>query len=730
MKKPKQHQRKAIKAVIRGFETHNRGKLIMACGTGKTLIAGWIREAMKAGCTLFMAPSNALLAQTLQAWREVSKTPFEALAVCSDASVANGRDEDLPVAHVGAAVTTDYQEIAKFISSTGNRVVLCTYQSSEALALAMSLVSVPEFDLVIADEAHRTTGGADHLFTTVTHPDRIRAAKRLFMTATPRLYFDNHVDEIVSMDNEELYGPTFHELDFAEAIKLGLLTDYELLIVGVSPEAEREAEQLIKTNPRLKVADRHITARNLAVNIAILRAIKERKLKRVITFHNSCPKASAAADFLPQLQEWMPKKYQTNIKLWARTVNHTMDIGDRHELMRQFVALKGPGVLTNARCLGEGVDVPTVDAIAFMDSKKSKIEIAQSVGRAIRLSPGKEKSYIILPVIMLPGDDQEQVNGRSFKPALDVINALRAHDSTLMDQMQHWNDRKSNGVGGLRGMRGGDGGRKITFDVPADCDQKIAGWFVTRVINANTKLAERLARLSAKSALSADENVWLRARISDVTHGRVTKRQSVTLISAVAAKHGVTVNPKSSTDTMRRALHYCLTNGFRPTAKSRLGQALNSNRYDPDVSPDVAKLVTQCLAYPTETQCRNSQRLLRMADELEKFVKANGCRPPATMKLNGWFSKTAKACRSQLDSLKGRGWFDKMRAIPSGRHGGQLRGDKAKLQALRKFCHDNARRPNYKDSDTLYSLTRPRVLREASSTLRRGVQQILQEYPQ
>jgi predicted helicase len=223
----------------------------MACGTGKTLIAGWVREAMKAGCALFMAPSNALLAQTLQEWRQNSATPFEALAVCSDVSVADGDDaDDLPAANVGAAVTTDYRDIAKFISSTGTRVVLCTYQSSEALAQAMSLVSVPEFDLAIADEAHRTAGGSDHVFPSIVHPEKIRAAKRLFMTATPRFYFDSKENDVVSMDNEELYGPVFHELDFAEAIKLGLLTAYEVLVVGVSPEAEKEAVQLIKKNPR------------------------------------------------------------------------------------------------------------------------------------------------------------------------------------------------------------------------------------------------------------------------------------------------------------------------------------------------------------------------------------------------------------------------------------------------------------------------------------------------
>lgn len=669
-KTPRPHQRAAVKAVVKGFKSHKRGKLIMACGTGKTLIAGWVREALKATCTLFMAPSNALLAQTLQAWREVSKKPFEALAVCSDVTVADGRDEDdLPAAAVGTAVTTDYQEISKFICGTGPRVVLCTYQSSEALALAMSLVKVPEFDLAIADEAHRTTGGADHLFPSITHPEKIRAAKRLFMTATPRFYFDNHVDEIVSMDNEELYGPTFFELDFAEAIRLKLLTDYEILIVGVSPEAEKGAEQLINENPRLKVGDRRMTARQLAVHIAILRTIKERKLERVITFHNSCPKASAAADFLPQLQEWMPKKYQTDVKLWARTVNHTMDIGDRHELMRQFVALKGPGVLTNARCLGEGVDVPTVDAIAFMDSKKSKIEIAQSVGRAIRLSPGKEKSYIILPVIMLPGDDAEQINSKSFKPAFDVINALRAHDSTLMDQLQHWDDKGSHGVGGRRGQGGGDEGRKITFDVPADCDPEIAEWFVCRSLERKSYgdwllTMNRIKKhVAAKKCLTEEESAWLltqKRRFKYLSSGSQEKVHPYLYLVGASRR---TINRIAELPAM---LNEAKKLGYRTHAMS---VALKSLRvaYKNSSDESFKATVDELKRIPPQSSLLTANRL-RLAAQLDAWVTEHGTRPSCQDKsLHPAYTWVNKARRNTkfLEGVRSKKWLKKFFQLPT-----------------------------------------------------------------
>jgi superfamily II DNA or RNA helicase len=659
-KTPRPHQKKAIKAVVHGFQTHDRGKLVMACGTGKTLIAGWIREAMKAGCTLFMAPSNALLAQTLQAWREVSKTPFEALAVCSDASVANGRDEDdLPTANVGAAVTTDYQHIATFISSTGPRVVLCTYQSSEALAAAMSLVSVPAFDLAIADEAHRTTGGSGHLFPTIVHPEKIRATKKLFMTATPRFYFDDGDDEIVSMDNEEHYGPVFHELDFAEAIKLGLLTDYEVLVVGVSPDAEKEAMQLLEKNPRLKVADRKMTARNLAVNIAILRTIKERGLERIITFHNSCSKASAAADFLPLLHDWMPSKYRAADTLWARTVNHTMDISDRHELLRQFVALKGPGILTNARCLGEGVDVPTVDAVAFMDAKKSKTEIAQTVGRAIRLSPGKTKSYIILPVIMLPGDDPEQINSKSFKPAFDVINALRAHDSTLMDQLQHWKDRGSHGERGQTGGDGGDGGRKITFDIPAECDPDIAGWFICRVCRRPTawEHSYSLAMQEAKSGkITNKTRAWLLAQRRNSKSGCLTiERQTL-----VAPLFSLLGRVNNMIERSAGILKLAIERGFRDKAASR--SALACRAKYPTLSAAV-------LSLPTPTGFKRRRELSTLADQFDTLVRENGVRPALTSpalphRFWAWVLSAEKN-PSELQGIRSKTWLRRLRTIPT-----------------------------------------------------------------
>lgn len=644
-KTPRPHQTAAVKAVVKGFRSHNRGKLIMACGTGKTLIAGWVRDALKSGLTLFMAPSNALLAQTLKAWREVSREPFEALAVCSDKTVA-GDEEDLRASDIGTTVTTDYQSIAEFICSSGPRVVFCTYQSSEALALAMGLVHVPAFDLAVADEAHRTTGQVDHCFPTIVHPDKIRATKKLFMTATPRFYFENLETELASMDNEELYGPVFHELDFAEAIQLELLTDYEILVVGVSPEATAEAEELLKKNPYLKVGDRNMAAKDLAVHIAIMKTIKERKLSRVITFHGSCARATATAHFLPQLQAWMPEKYRTAVPVWASTVNYSMDISDRQVRLQEFVDLEGPGVITNSHCLGEGVDVPAVDGIAFMDAKKSKIEIAQAVGRAIRLSPGKKKSFVILPVIMLPGDDPEQISNKSFKPAFGVINALRAHDSTLMDQLQSWNagSHRGNSTGS---SYEGDGARKIEFDIPADCDPRIADWFVTRA-HTNGDAAwgamnERVThKLRRRESLDAAERAWALGQRALLQR----RQRSVSRYRRDGVRKWIeafnVLYPVRSTrsEALARVLKACETTGHQPISSDADAWVVKTENLAAGWSEENKAAQRIILSYPTFQAYRDRKRAGEMADRVDAIVRETGCRPtqcdPDQTKVVSW----------------------------------------------------------------------------------------------
>ena len=241
--KPREHQREAIRDVVKGFTKSNRGQLIMACGTGKTLTSLFIKEKLAAERTLVLVPSLSLLKQTMQVWRVNARVPFEALPVCSDETVG-GSNEDAAVAHtseLGVPVTTDPHEVAAFLRRrSGPRVVFATYQSSPRIAAAFAVGRVPAFDLVVADEAHRVAGIESSDFATVLDDAEIKARRRLFMTATPR-YFTGRVLkaaqdadlEVASMDDPAKFGSVFHRLTFGEAIKRNLLTDYQVAVVGV-----------------------------------------------------------------------------------------------------------------------------------------------------------------------------------------------------------------------------------------------------------------------------------------------------------------------------------------------------------------------------------------------------------------------------------------------------------------------------------------------------------------
>ena len=240
------HVKEAFGATVKGFDTTDRGQLIMACGTGKTLAAMWISERLDAKRTLILVPSLSLLEQTLREWNANATKPFDYLAVCSDETVA---EKDEFVAHtseLGLPVTTDPDRIAAFLRRRGRRVVFATYQSSPQIAAAYS-GRTPRFDLAVADEAHRCTGLVGSEFTTILDPDRIKAKRRLFMTATPRIYTRRvrrevgKVDdlEIASMDDVDVFGPELHRLNFGASIERDLLSDYQVVVVGVSDSEYR-----------------------------------------------------------------------------------------------------------------------------------------------------------------------------------------------------------------------------------------------------------------------------------------------------------------------------------------------------------------------------------------------------------------------------------------------------------------------------------------------------------
>ena len=447
---PKPHQEEAIRNVLKGFQTSKRGKLILACGTGKTLTSLWIHERLGSKRTLFLVPSLSLINQTLLEWSTNAKQDFDRIIICSDDTVTHsGEDHAMSsTADLGIEVTTEPGVIAKFLKRKHSKpvVVFCTYQSSDRLTAAQKH-GAPSFDLAIADEAHRTTGYVESNFSAILDNAKIKSEKRLFMTATPRYFTDRVIEksqeleyEMASMDDKEKYGPVFHQLTFGAAIKGNLLSDYRVVIISASENERKMAEEavLVRTHEGL-----FTDARTFAAQIGLAKAIKKYNLHKIITFHSSVAKAKRFADLgvldsLPSIIKKLPESSKPSGEIWTSHISGLTPAGRRKTLLNQFAAFPKTtrAILTNCACLGEGVDVPTLDGVAFIDPKRSQVDIIQAVGRVIRKAEGVGKGTIVIPVFIDERDDEDAVlTSSAFKPVWQVIRALRAHDEVLAEEL-------------------------------------------------------------------------------------------------------------------------------------------------------------------------------------------------------------------------------------------------------------------------------------------------------
>lgn len=491
-KTPWAYQRTAINDVVKGFKTGDRGQLIMACGTGKTLTAWFITERLQAERVLVLVPSLSLLKQTMREWQTANpRRSFAALPVCSDETVGT-LGEDAAVSHtsdMGVPVTTDPAVIAEFLRKrSGPRVVFSTYQSSPQIAAAFRLGRAPQFDLVIADEAHRCAGPVSSDFATVLNPEKIRAHRRLFMSATPR-YFTGRIlreakeadYEIASMDDHTRFGDVFHRLSFSEAIDRKLLTDYQVAIIGVDDATYLDwARRGTLVTPDGK---RIIDARSLAGQIGLAKAMRKFDLHRVISFHSRVKAAREFAASMPAVLDWTPARHRPKGSLWSKYASGEMSAGERAMLIQHLKRLDDGerGLLANARCLAEGVDVPALDGVAFIDPRRAEVDIVQAVGRAIRKSETKTIGTVVIPVFIDTEEDAHAaLDSSAFKPVWDVIKALRAHDTELGEQLD-----------ALRREMGRNGGRpqlpsKIHVDVPATVSKDFVNAFRVHVVDATT----------------------------------------------------------------------------------------------------------------------------------------------------------------------------------------------------------------------------------------------------
>lgn len=475
------HQINALEAVQRGLATADRGKLIMACGTGKTFTSLKIAEKLAGagGRVLFLVPSLSLLSQTLTEWTQESEVPLHSFAVCSDSDVGKKRSADDDMVQTFThelryPATTNAkrlaEEMTKRYDSAHMSVVFSTYHSIATISEAQHEFDLAEFDLVICDEAHRTTGASfadqdESAFVRVHDADFLRAKKRLYMTATPRIYSaDAKITAaesnaaVYSMDSEEHYGKELFVINFSEAVQRGLLVDYKVIVLAVEEDlVSRRLQSLLSDdNNQLKVDD-------AAKIVGCWKALAKQGLdeglvhdpepmKRAVAFCQVIrPSAKArrhqvASVNIANMFQDVVEAYQeaeafeslnpeTAVRLIceAEHVDGSMNASQKEEKLNWLKADTPENtcrILSNVRCLSEGVDVPALDAVLFLTPRNSQVDVVQSVGRVMRNAPGKKLGYVVLPVVIPSGmEPHEALNdNQTYKVVWQVLQALRSHD--------------------------------------------------------------------------------------------------------------------------------------------------------------------------------------------------------------------------------------------------------------------------------------------------------------
>ncbi len=440
---PRPHQVAAIRDAQRHFikKKEQRGKLIMPCGTGKSLAAYWIAQKLGARQVVIAVPSLALIRQTLKVWLRESMAngqEVEWVCVCSDESAGRIERDDVAVLRqdLGVPCLTDPDDIADWLGKSNGKaargltVVFTTYQSGEALATAARRVKA-HFDLGIMDEAHKTVGAKDKLFSHLLYDKNLPITRRVFMTATERRY-QGESDEILSMDDPNVYGETFHHLSFKRALeyKPPILSDYKIVTIFVS---RNDVAQLIRKNvfvrPDKGPWDKEIEAEMLAALVALRKSMQKHPIRHAVSFHSSIRRAEVFKAHNDAFTQTFPK----DGPVATFHVSGKTPTGTRARLVKEFAETER-GLITNARCLSEGVDVPDIDCVMFADPRRSAIDIVQAVGRALRPARGKKMGYVIVPILHDANAKAEDIlNTETFQEILTTLRALAANDDRIVE---------------------------------------------------------------------------------------------------------------------------------------------------------------------------------------------------------------------------------------------------------------------------------------------------------
>jgi predicted helicase len=485
-KHPLPHQIEAIKKTHEYFKSHNRGKLIMACGTGKTYTSLKIaeQETKGQGLVLYLVPSIALLGQGMNSWMEDTSIPIKPVCVCSDEKASNLNDDtDTSIVDTPYPATTKVEiiirHLLKYEHSKGLVVVFSTYQSIEVIAQAQKAIlkqtggAFGKFNMIVCDEAHRTTGArgkdkAESNFTKIHNNSFIQGEKRLYMTATPRYYKENvkatakEKDVFLwSMDDENIFGEEIYRIGFGKAVSLGLLTDYKVLVLTISEDdLSDDMKESLKGNKELNLDDAskligciNGLSKRIKGDNGVTRKEDPGKMHRAVAFCSTIRKGRrsssiASMDFaeqFPQLAKYYkehdvkPEEQNDVVDISVKHIDGGMNAEIRAEAL-DWLKDKNIGenecrILSNVRCLSEGVDVPALDAVIFVTARDSQVDVVQSVGRVMRSfhrgEPDEKKyGYIIVPVVVPPDVEPNIIldNNDRFKVVWDILNALRAHD--------------------------------------------------------------------------------------------------------------------------------------------------------------------------------------------------------------------------------------------------------------------------------------------------------------
>ncbi len=477
-KKLREHQEAALVSVKAGLKEADRGKMIMACGTGKTFTSLKIAEELagKGKRVLFLVPSLSLLSQTLTEWTQESGTPLHSFAVCSDSDVGNKRKKHDDVVQTFAhelryPATTEPSrlalEMAKRHDAQHMSVVFSTYHSIDVISKAQHQHDLADFDLIICDEAHRTTGATfdkedESNFVKVHDKDFIRASKRLYMTATPRIYSDVAEAQaekdnamLYGMNKEEWYGKDLYVITFSEAVSRKLLVDYKVIVLAIDEmHVNKRLQSLLSDeNNQIKVDDAakivgcwkalskqgtqddliddHEAMRRAVAFCQVIEYQKDAKTHKVSSKNIASMFQTVVEAY--QEQEKVADESMRPLACEAAHVDGSMNASAKEEKLNWLKAEPPENtcrILSNVRCLSEGVDVPALDAVLFLTPRNSQVDVVQSVGRVMRNADGKKRGYVILPVVIPAGvEPHEALNdNKTYKVVWQVLQALRSHD--------------------------------------------------------------------------------------------------------------------------------------------------------------------------------------------------------------------------------------------------------------------------------------------------------------